>query len=402
MGKKIIVIGSGFAGLWSALGAARVIDINNKTEEVEIIMISPQPQLHLRPRLHEQAPHGMTVPLLSVLEAAGVRYVQGSVEQIHAADQRVAFVNAAGERSTLAYDRLVLTTGSKLFRPNVPGLDQYAHTVDQFDEASKLDVHLARLADLPASEARNNVVIVGGGFTGIEVATEMPARLRKVFGEDAKFQVTMVDRGAEIGAELGAGPRPVITEALTALGVRAVLATSVTAVDANGVETSNGERIDAKTVIWTGGMRASALTAQICASTDGLGRIPVDRDLRVPDANGIYAAGDVAFAATDDLGNHAVMSCQHAIDMGRYAGHNVAADLLGLPTMNYSQPFYVTCLDLGEWGAVYTEGWHREVKLVGAEAKALKKRIVSEWILPPLASRSATLAAANPQLSVVA
>jgi len=402
MSQKILIIGGGFAGLWSALGAARVLDNNGKSGDVEVTLISPEPLLHLRPRLHEQAPHGMTTPLLPVLEAAGVRYIQGSVERIHAADSCVDVIDARGNRSTIAYDRMVLTTGSKLFRPAVPGIEQHAHAVDQLDEAVKLDIHLARLADLPPSEERNTVVVVGGGFTGIEVAAEMPERLRKVFGHDAKFNIVMIDRGSEVGAELGAGPRPVITQALDALGVKTVLSTSVTAVDADGVLTSDGQRIKAKTVIWTGGMRASALTGQVSSQRDQLGRVHVSRDLRVAGNARIFAAGDVALAQTDDEGNHAMMSCQHAIDMGRYAGHNVAADLLGMPTLNYDQAFYVTCLDLGAWGAVYTEGWQREVKMVGAEAKALKVKINTQWIHPPLASRSATLAAADPQRSVVA
>lgn len=402
MSQKILIVGGGFAGLWSALGAARVLDNNGGSADVDITLISPEPLLHLRPRLHEQAPHGMTTPLLPVLEAAGVRYLQGSVERIDAGERRVDTVTADGQRQTLNYDRLVLTTGSKLHRPAVPGIEQHAHSVDQLDEAVRLDLHLARLADLPPSAARNTVVIVGGGFTGIEVATEMPERLRKVFGQDARFNVIVVDRGGEIGAELGAGPRPAITQAFRELGVEAVLSTAVTAVDADGVTTSDGQRIEANTVIWTGGMRASALTEQLPAQRDVLGRVRTDRDLRVAGAADVFAAGDVALAQTDDEGNHALMSCQHAIDMGRYAGHNVAADLLGLPTLHYKQPFYVTCLDLGAWGAVYTEGWQREVKMAGADAKALKVKINTQWILPPLASRSATLAAADPQRSVVA
>lgn len=402
MHQKIVIIGSGFAGLWSALGAARVLDTNDRVADVEITIVSPQPQLNLRPRLHEQSPHGMTVPLLAVLEAARVNYLQGSVGRIHATNNCIDVIDAKGKHQLLSYNRLVLAAGSKLFRPEVPGLEQFAHSVDQLDEAVKLDVHLAHLADFPPTESRNTVVIVCGGFTGIEVATEMPARLRKVFGDNAKFQVVMIDSGSEIGAELGVGPRPAITEALKRMGVKTVLSTSVTAVDPNGVETSNGDRIYAKTVIWTGDMYSSALTEQVSSKLDDLGRIPVGRDLRVPGNSRIFAAGDVAFAATDDIGNHALMSCQHAIDMGRYAGHNVAADLLGLPTLNYRQPFYATCLDLGGWGAVYTEGWEREIKLVGAEAKALKKRIVSEWIHPPLAIRSAILAAADPKCTVVA
>jgi NADH dehydrogenase len=81
---------------------------------------------------------------------------------------------------------------------------------------------------------------------------------------------------------------------------------------------------------------------------------------------------------------------------------DVAANLLGVAPLPDQQPFYVTCLDLGPWGAMYSEGWDRQVKLPPAEAKALKRRINTEWIYPPLASRSATLAAANPSRTAVA
>ncbi|MBS3021539.1 NADH dehydrogenase-like protein [Comamonas sp. PE63] len=90
------------------------------------------------------------------------------------------------------------------------------------------------------------------------------------------------------------------------------------------------------------------------------------------------------------------------MNLGRSAGHNVAADLLGLASIPYSQPKYVTCLDLGPWGAVYTEGWERSVKLIGAEAKALKKKINTEWIYPPSANRAEALQSADPLRIVVA
>ncbi len=159
-------------------------------------------------------------------------------------------------------------------------------------------------------------------------------------------------------------------------------------VDENGLTTANGERIDAKTVIWTAGVRASALTQQIPAERDAFGRLHVDSHLRVKGVDTVFATGDVAYAATDDEGNHAAMSCQHATNLGRSAGHNVAADLLGLAPIPYSQPKYVTCLDLGPWGAVYTEGWERELKLVGADAKKVKGGINSEWIYSPSADRA--------------
>lgn len=401
MQQRILVIGSGFAGMWAALGAARVLDQHGRGD-VEVALVAPEPLLHLRPRLHEAAPHAMTTPLLPLFEAAGVRYVQGNVERIHTGERSVEAVNERGERFSLAYDRLVLTAGSRLFRPAIPGLAEHAFSIDQTDEASALNVHLARLADLPPSDARNTVVVAGGGFTGIEIACELPARVRRVLGEDAEVRVVIVERSHVIGPDLGPGPRPQIEQALDELGVVRFLGAAVNAIDADGLSTTTGERIEAKTVIWTAGMQASPLTAQVPGERDALGRLHVTRDLRVKGVDAAFAAGDVALAQVDDAGNHALMSCQHAMNMGRSAGYNVAADLLGLPTQAYAQPVYVTCLDLGPWGAVYTEGWERQVKLQGAEAKALKRQINTQWIYPPQPSRKAAREAADPQRVVVA
>ncbi|MNR06873.1 NADH dehydrogenase-like protein [compost metagenome] len=153
-------------------------------------------------------------------------------------------------------------------------------------------------------------------------------------------------------------------------------------------------------MIWTVGFRAHTLTEQVQGTRDHQGRLHVDQNLKVRGHADVYAAGDVAYAATDDLGNFAAMSCQHAIALGRYAGNNVAAELLGVEPMPYSQPKYVTCLDLGTWGAVFTEGWDRQVKLVKQEAKELKSQINSVWIYPPAADRAAALAAADPLIPV--
>jgi NADH dehydrogenase len=93
------------------------------------------------------------------------------------------------------------------------------------------------------------------------------------------------------------------------------------------------------------------------------------------------------------------MSCQHAIVMGQFGGHNVAADLIGVPTLEYRQPFYATCVDLGEWGAIYSEGWDRQIKLTNAEGKVRKQIINTKWIYPPAPIRTEALAAGNPQAS---
>jgi len=398
MKQHILIIGAGFGGVWSALSAARLLDKHDRND-VHISLLAPQAQLRIRPRFYEPDVHAMQAPLGPLLSAVGVTFVQGAADSIDANARQVTYRNAAGTPATLSYDRLVLAAGSRLNRPGMDGI-QHVFDVDQIEDATRLEAHIKALKNQPDSPARNTVVIAGGGFTGIETATEMPARLRTALGDAADIRVVVVDRGPQIAASMGDGIRPAIIEASQALGLEWVLNTSVASVDADGVTLADGQRIASSTVIWTIGFRANPLTEQIDGICDPQGRLHVDATLRVKGQPAVYAAGDVAYAATDDQGNFAAMSCQHAIALGRYAGNNVAADLIGVAPMAYSQPKYVTCLDLGAWGAVYTEGWDRQLKLVGQEAKALKQQINSVWIYPPAADRAVALAAADPLIPV--
>lgn len=396
MTQRILIVGAGFAGLWSALGAVRVLDAVQRDGSIEVAVIAPQPTLHMRPRLHEVAPHAMTAPLVELFDATGIRFVEGKVERIDVNARSVSAVDGRGRLFTLGYDRLVLATGSELSRPPIPGLAEHAFSIDQVADAAALETHLAALPKRPDSLARNTVIVGGGGFTGIELACELPQRLREIFDSDSTTRVILVERAPAIGPDLGPGPRPVIEEALASLGVVVRLDTTIAAIDSAGVWTTTDERIEAQTVVWTAGLKASPLTQQIEAQRDALGRLHVDRDLRVSNVEHVFATGDVALARLDEDGHHALMSCQHAMTMGRFAGHNVAADLIGLPTLPYTQLRYATCLDLGAWGAVFTDGWNREVQLTGDRAKAVKRMINTQLIYPPPANRAEALALANP------
>jgi len=398
MKRNILVLGAGFGGVWSALSAARLLDLQD-CSDVQITVLAPQAELRIRPRFYESNVHEMKASLLELFHVTGVRFVEGTANRIDPQGKRVEYTAGRGVHSWLSYDRLVLATGSQLIRSNIAGIE-HAFDVDEIEAAIRLDKHINALGSYSDSEARNTVVVCGGGFTGIETATEMPKRLRAVLGDDAKVNVLIVDRGAEIGSALGKHISPSIAEASAEQGIEWCLNASVTAIDPDGVTLSDGRHIAAKTVIWTVGFRASPLTAQVPAERDPLGRLHVDENLKVIGQDNIYAAGDVAFAATDNQGHFAAMSCQHAIALGRHAGNNAAADLLDVPASGYSQPKYVTCLDLGEWGAVYTEGWDRQVKLVGQEAKTLKHTINSVWIYPPVAERVSALSAADPSVPV--
>lgn len=401
MTQKIVVAGSGFAGLWSALSAARAAELAGKSNDIEVIVISPSPTLVVRPRLYEAVIENIDPDLAPLFSVTGVQHIAGRVETIRADRHELDVFSAAGERSTLHYDKFILAAGSTLFQPPIPGLAEFSFNVDQLADAKVLEKHLAALANRPETLARNTVVVAGGGFTGVETAAEMPGRLRKVLGNEAEIRVVVIEQAPVIGPDLGPVPRPVIEAALAECGVEIMTGVAVAAIDANGITTSSGERIESNTVVWTAGARANALAAQVPGDRDQFGRLHADPYLRASQTADIFVTGDVAHAATDDQGNVAVMSCQHALSLGRVAGHNAAAELVGLPLHAYSQPKYVTCLALGAWGALYTEGWDRQICLTRQEAKNLKQDITTKWIYPPAADRKAVFAIANPDYVIV-
>src|SRR5690348_16060759 len=138
---RLVIIGAGFAGMYAALSAARLRDIHGASpEELEIALVAPEPTLVVRPRLYESKPETLTAPLSDVLNAIDVAYVQGSAEAV---DTKSRTVKVATKTATnkLSYDRLVVATGSRLFRSNIPGLAEHGFSVDQLDDAVALDKH---------------------------------------------------------------------------------------------------------------------------------------------------------------------------------------------------------------------------------------------------------------------
>ncbi|MGW4793357.1 NAD(P)/FAD-dependent oxidoreductase [Nonomuraea sp. NPDC004297] len=361
----VVIIGGGFAGVWSAAGAA----LARGQADLRITLIAPDDHLVLRPRLYEPEPALAQVELARILGPIGVEHLRARVSTI---DPVRRVVVADGRE--VAYDRLVLAAGSRLVRPeSLPGAERL-FDIDTMDGARRLADHLRDREDYSA-------VVVGAGFVGLEAATELAARGR----------VLLVDRSAVVANPLGPGPREAIEEALDRLGVERRLSTTVTEVGDGYAVLSDGAKVEADVVVWSVGMTASELTRQLSGELDRLGRVPVDRRLRaLPE---VFAAGDTAAAAFDD--EHLVMqACQHATPLGKVAGYNAAADLLGLPLRDFTPGPYVTCLDLGGAGAIFTRGWDRTVLATGTAAKEVK-RLINQHIHPPVDDAATILAAAD-------
>lgn len=331
----------------------------------------------------------MRVRLLPILEPTGITFVEGSARRIDTANRTIGVEDNDGRNSSHTYERLILATGGQLRKLPIPGLAQNSFNIDTYEAAVALDRHLRKIAQTPDAPGHGTFVIVGAGMCGIELAAEMSNRIRahSDAATAARARVILLERANVVGPEFGAGPRPIIEDALRQTNVDVVLGTSVELIDPEFIILSTGERIETATTIITTGMHASPLAEQGPVARDELGRLPVDETLRVQEVPGVYATGDIARAVADE-GHFALMSCQHSRTIGKYAGYNAARELLDLPLKRYRQPDYTSCLDLGNFGAVFTTGWKRQVQHFGAEAKKRKMWINSQRIYPPVGGKT--------------
>jgi NADH dehydrogenase len=397
---EILIIGGGFGGVWSAASAVRLRDeAGVDPSDLTVMLVAPRDDMVIRPRLYEADPGEKRVPLAGILDPIGVRHVRETVIAIDADAHEVVHEDEAGRRTVATYDRLVIASGSQLRRPELPGAE-LLHDVDTMERAVALEEHLRGLARRPSADGRWTAVVVGSGFTGVEVATELVSRLHAVADAHAAggdVEVVLVERADAVGPELGPGPRPEIEAALAQLGVQVRLGTTVTSLDASGVQLADGTAVPAQTVVWTGGLAASPLTQLVPGRRDASGRLAVDSALRVEGTVDVFAAGDTAAAPVED-GRVSVQSCQHAHAMGKHAGRNAAADLLGRELIAFTPDPYVTCLDLGAAGAVFTAGFDREVQSTGAPAKELKQ-LINRLIYPPTDDAAEILRAAGAAVS---
>ena len=398
--RRILVLGGGFAGLWSAVGAARKLDeVGQGPDAIEVTLVNRDAFHSIRVRNYEADLTSVRVPLDDVLGPIGVRRVEGEVADIDLAAHLVT-VRTADGLQTISYDRLVYALGNELFRPHIPGLKEHAFDVDTYDGAAKLAAHLQALPGRPDSPGQYTVIVAGAGLTEIETACEMPRRLRAILARThgaRPFRVILADHSPFVGSDMGDSARSVIVEALAALESRDAVG------DRNRLDQPGGDHAGVRRGncrghgdLVCGHARETHCTRCIPAEPDRFGRIPVDEFMRVTGSGG-HVRGRRRRLGAD--GRHARVG--HVVPagrpMGRFAGHNVVCDLLNLPMLSLRIDWYTTILDLGQWGSVYTEGWDRHVVARGETAKRTKQLINCHRIYPPLTrNRREILAAAAP------
>ncbi len=388
MKKRLYILGGGHAGSSAALSAARFKKDWN-AEDIEIHVIDKNPYMTVKPRLYEYELNQVINPFSQFLPQAGVHYHQDEITSINRKPQRVA-----GKKGHYSYDALILAAGSTVESK------WKAENVDSYEGARHLQKSWKSLITACKPSEIIKIVILGGGFTGIELAAEMPGNIRKYCQEIQKqlpkIEISLMGHG-EIGAGLGENPKSEIQNALRQAGVLSISNAEIKKVEQQTVYyTQNGKETRKKfdLVINTLGQTPNSLASLLNLKKDNSGRIEVGSQLNIAPKSNLFVAGDMASVYVDRH-NKALMTCQQGRPQGRYAGYNAVALLTGRKLLEYTQSHYVTCLDLGDYGALYTTDWDRKVRFQGKKAKKLKKHINRERIYPPMTGKAKDLYAAG-------
>ena len=393
--KHLLIAGGGFAGFWSAMSAARQARELGVRGQLKITLINRDEYLGLRPRFYEADLTGARIPLRKWLVPLGIDLVVGEIARIIPASRHIQFVKGPTAVPDIAYDQLILATGSRQAYPDFVERGR-VFSVDTFAEATTLDRHLRALAatGFPTPASRT-FVVVGGSFTGLEIVTALPSKLEHLARSTPRITFHLIEQAPEIGLGYPPDARLYIMERLRHLGITVHTTQKGLRHEQGCLILADKQQLPTETVIVATGFTASSLAAAFDGPRDRLGRLTVDTFLRLPAHPEVLAAGDISLAKTDP-DHYAVMSCQHAMPQGRTAGHNAVSLLFNGSPLPYSQPRYRTCLDLGPGDALVTSGWERHIITTGLEAKVIKtEEILNQAISPPM-DITDTLAMASP------
>ena len=339
--RRVVIVGGGFAGadlarrLQRSLPAgweARLYSRENHFVFTpllpEVVGASINP-LHVVWPLREMAP-GVTCQTVEVLDLD--------------LDQReIVYAGPAGETLRDSYDRLVLCCGLAANLDIVPGMLEHGWALKTMGDAFALRNHVIQqleAAEAEPDEARRreflSFAVVGGGFTGVEVAGALRDVLSESAGYYKRFDVDDIRVSVLDGAPRILGPLP---EALSAYATRQLEASGVeirsgvgcAVVRADGVELAGGDFLSAGTVIGSVGNTVQPLLTRAGLEIER-GRLVVQADMRVAGREGVWALGDCAAVPNSYDGTISPTLGQFASRQAKQLAQNLVADISGRPT----------------------------------------------------------------------
>ncbi|MEI7034089.1 NAD(P)/FAD-dependent oxidoreductase [Streptomyces pratensis] len=333
MQHRIIVIGAGYTGAVAAGRLARRLH----REDVSITLVNPEPDFVERVRLHQVAVgHELRPrPLSDMFAGTGVRLRLAQVTAVDAARRTVTATTGAdgaeGPGLELEYDTLVYALGSGWDPQAVPGAAEHAHDISGRPGALRLRERLAALG------ASDPVIVVGGGLTGVEAASEI-AEARP------DLAVALATRG-RLGDWLSPKGRRHLRKVFAGLGVTVHEQTAVTAVESDRLTTADGD-IPAAATVWTTGFAVHPIAKAATLETTDSGQIVVDATMRSLSHPNVYAIGDAALVA-GPRDKPLRMSCASGIPTAWQAADAIAARLTGAKLPTTPLRYFNQCVSLG-------------------------------------------------------
>jgi len=337
--RRIVVVGAGFGGLELVKGLADV--------PVDVVVVDANNFHTFQPLLYQVATAGLDSDDI----AGPVRGIVSGQDNVDVRLGRVIDVDVDGRRVVLddgpsiSYDRLVLAAGAVTNTFGVPGVAEHGFGLKSLEDALRLRRHILRQFERASVEpglvgdGALDVIVAGGGPTGVELAGGIAELYRNVLRND--FPTLDVRRArvvvVEPGERLLAGFHPKLSEraraTLASLGVEVLFGVGVTSTDGKHVELDDGSRVPCSTLVWTAGVRASPLADAVGRRLgDGAlsrgGRVVVDDCLRVPGHPEIAVIGDLAASPGRD-GTVLAQVAPVAIQGARLVAGNLAAELAG-------------------------------------------------------------------------
>lgn len=382
--KQIVVLGGGYGGV---LTAKKLGNRLRKQRDVRITLIDRKPYHTLLTELHEVAAgrvdeDSIKVDLKKIF--AGFRNVEVVMDEIGGIDLDQQTLQ--GEQRTYRYDYLVIGTGSKPTFFGIPGADEHALTLWSYEDAIRLKEHTLAMFRQAAKErnpqAREEMltfVVVGGGFTGVEMIGELAEyteELAKAFCIDpGEVTLHVADMADKILPIL---PEKLIRKAekrLRKMHVNIITGQRITEVKADSV-TVGGKDIKSRTVIWTAGVEGSDLVGELDLELKGRKRIETNEHLQSIGHENVYVVGDNIFFIPKGAANPVPQMVENAELAAPVIAHNIAADIRDQPKKAYQPTFHGTMVCIGSRYGVANVGVPKHMfQLTGFFAMAVKHLI---------------------------
>jgi len=354
---RVVILGAGFGGI----GAAKEL----KKSDVDVVLVDGHDYHTFQPLLYQVATGLLEQPAVGhpirdlFDKQDNVRIHQDRVTGIDLEAREVTF----GELEPVQYDTLVLALGAEVNFFGVEGAAEHAFPLYTLPDAVRLKNHVLerweaadRNPQLIADGALN-MVVVGGGPTGVETAGAM-AELYKVFRKDypdvdpAQARILLVEASPEIFGMFKPDIRSYTEQALTKRGVEVMTGEVVESVSPEKVTLKSGAVLSAHTLVWGAGLQGNALVRSLGLELERGNRIAVDGELRIPSHPEVFAIGDIA-AITDGKTEQVLPQLGSvALQSGEHAGETIARTVEGKETKPFKYRDKGTMATIGRGAAV--------------------------------------------------